>query len=121
MKKFITAFGAAGLAAALMAGTVVPASAASFGSSDIVTVQYGRDGYGDHRRYDRDDRQYDRRDRRDNGRRDLFERRGDYHYYNGHRGYRERHRGYRYYNGFWFPPAAFSFGFGTGFGFGYHR
>jgi len=43
------------------------------------------------------------------------ERRGFYRdrdrgYYNGHRGYREQRRGYRQYNGFWFPPAAFSFG-----------
>lgn len=25
----------------------------------------------------------------------------------GHRGYRHKRPGYRYYNGFWFPPAAF--------------
>lgn len=31
-------------------------------------------------------------------------------YYHGHRGYRERRPGYRHYNGFWFPPSAFSFG-----------
>jgi len=34
-----------------------------------------------------------------------------YPYYNGHRGYRNYRRGYRRYNGWWFPPAAFSFGF----------
>jgi hypothetical protein len=39
--------------------------------------------------------------------RSKFERRGDTAFYNNHRGYRERHAGYRYYNGFWFPPAAF--------------
>lgn len=32
------------------------------------------------------------------------------HFYNGHRGYRHKRHGYRYYNGYWFPPAAFSFG-----------
>lgn len=42
--------------------------------------------------------------------RGKFERRGNYAYFNNHRGYRERHPGYRYYNGFWFPPAAFIFG-----------
>ena len=31
-------------------------------------------------------------------------------FYNGHRGYRHKRPGYRHYNGFWFPPAAFSFG-----------
>lgn len=28
-------------------------------------------------------------------------------YYHGHRGYRNRRNGYRYYNGYWFPAAAF--------------
>jgi len=31
-------------------------------------------------------------------------------WYHGHRGYRERRPGYRYYNGFWFPLAAFGAG-----------
>jgi hypothetical protein len=31
-------------------------------------------------------------------------------YYNGHRGYRHHRHGYRHYNGYWFPPSAFSFG-----------
>ncbi|MGB6116847.1 MAG: BA14K family protein, partial [Mesorhizobium sp.] len=40
-----------------------------------------------------------------------FERRRDGNtYFNGHRGYREKRRGYRYYEGFWFPPAAFALG-----------
>lgn len=43
-------------------------------------------------------------------RRARFERRGNNYYYNGHRGYRDRHPGYRYYNGWWFPPAAFALG-----------
>ena len=45
---------------------------------------------------------------------DRFQRRGDFYYYNGHRGYRDRRPGFRFYNGFWFPSAAFSFGFSVG-------
>jgi hypothetical protein len=36
-----------------------------------------------------------------------FSRHGGYGWYNGHRGYRHYHHGYRYYNGWWFPGAAF--------------
>jgi hypothetical protein len=36
-----------------------------------------------------------------------FYKKGNYAYYNGHRGDRHRHAGWRYYNGYWFPPAAF--------------
>ncbi|MDR3475589.1 MAG: BA14K family protein [Devosia sp.] len=36
-----------------------------------------------------------------------FESHGDYAYYNNHRGYRRQQPGYRYYQGYWFPPAAF--------------
>ncbi len=36
-----------------------------------------------------------------------FKRRNGHVYWNGHRGYRDRRRGYRYYNGYWFPAAAF--------------
>ena len=35
-------------------------------------------------------------------------------WYHGHRGYRDRRPGFRFYNGFWFPNAAFSFGFSVG-------
>ena len=45
-----------------------------------------------------------------------FESHGDYAYYNGKRGYKRHVAGYRYYNGYWFPPAAFVIGgliFGT--------
>ena len=31
-------------------------------------------------------------------------------WYRGHRGYRDRRPGYRYYNGYWFPLAAFATG-----------
>jgi hypothetical protein len=33
-----------------------------------------------------------------------------YHTWRGHRGYRDYRPGYRRYNGFWYPPAAFSLG-----------
>jgi hypothetical protein len=39
-----------------------------------------------------------------------FEQHGSYALYNGHRGYKTKHAGYRYYNGYWFPPAAFVIG-----------
>jgi hypothetical protein len=52
-------------------------------SAGLVDVHYKRRGY--HRHYNR-------------------------HYYNGHRGFRHHRRGYRHYNGYWYPPAAFSFG-----------
>jgi hypothetical protein len=56
------------------------------------------------RRAIRHDRREARRDRRAVRR---FVRRNGWAYYNGHRGYHRWHRGYRYYNGWWFPPAAF--------------
>lgn len=52
-------------------------------SVDVVDVHYKRSGYYRHNKR---------------------------HYYNGHRGYRHHRHGYRHYNGYWFPPAAFSFG-----------
>lgn len=55
------------------------------------------------RHVDRDFRDY--RDYRNRGR--HFRRDGDRAYYNGWRGNRHHHDGYRYYNGYWFPPAAF--------------
>jgi len=39
-----------------------------------------------------------------------FEKRGDYAYLNGHRGDRHCHAGWRYYDGYYFPPAAFVVG-----------
>jgi len=44
----------------------------------------------------------------------IDHRRGHYrnygrHYHNGHRGHRKHRRGYRHYNGWRYPPAAFSF------------
>ncbi len=69
-------------------------------AADVTNVQYSN---------------RDRRDwRRDNNRREMRRdmRRDDRRagWYNGHRGYRERRPGYRYYNGYWFPLAAFGAG-----------
>ncbi|MDB5538846.1 MAG: Lectin-like protein BA14k [Devosia sp.] len=61
----------------------------SFGMGGYGMGGYGRDGYGMGR--------------------DRFERRGDSYFYNGYRGEREHRRGWRNFNGFWFPPSAFSF------------
>ncbi|RCW21434.1 BA14K-like protein [Ciceribacter lividus] len=36
--------------------------------------------------------------------------RAPYYYYRGYRGYRHPRPGYRYYNGYWFPLAAFGAG-----------
>ncbi|WP_173933529.1 BA14K family protein [Chelativorans sp. Marseille-P2723] len=97
-----------GSAMPAMAGPLVVPSAPAEApriASDIIPVQS--------RRFE--DRNWDRRDRfvrrdRDRDRRDRFERRGNIVYWRGHRGYRHRRPGYRYYDGWWFPPAAFALG-----------
>ncbi|EYR80171.1 MULTISPECIES: BA14K family protein [unclassified Shinella] len=61
-------------------------------------------GWRDIRRYRGPDYRY--RDR-DVGWRDRGDRYG---WYRGHRGYRYQRPGYRYYDGYWFPLAAFGIG-----------
>jgi Ni/Co efflux regulator RcnB len=39
-----------------------------------------------------------------------FHRHNNRGFYNGHRGFSHKRPGYRHYNGYWFPPSAFSFG-----------
>lgn len=39
-----------------------------------------------------------------------FQKHGNYAYLNGHRGDRHKHAGWRYYDGYYFPPAAFVIG-----------
>lgn len=98
-------FALAGLSAAVIAGSLVPAQAMPLpvvekpaASSEVTQVQY-RDG---EYRYWRNRRDWD-------GRRDY--RRGYREgYYNGHRGYRDYRPGYRHHNGYWFPLAAFAAG-----------
>jgi hypothetical protein len=69
------------------------------GSTNVDQVQY--------RRY-REDRWRGDRWRRDRWRGDRY--RGDRYWYRGYRGYDYRRPGYRYYNGAWFPLAAFGTG-----------
>lgn len=95
----------AGLSAAVLVGSLIPAQALPLPAvakpavtSDVTEVQY-RDRY--ERRRDRWERRESRRDYRRGYRQG---------YYNGHRGYRDRRAGYRYHNGYWFPLAAFAAG-----------
>ena len=73
----------------------LPAAPAAASQNIVTDVQYR----------DRWERRWDRREARRDYRRGY---RAGYH--NGYRGYRERRRGYRYYNGYWFPLAAFAAG-----------
>jgi hypothetical protein len=75
----------------------LPAAPAPVAQETVTNVQY--------RDRDRRERRWDRRESRRDYRRGYREG-----YYNGHRGYRERRSGYRYYNGYWFPLAAFAAG-----------
>ncbi|MEQ8481000.1 MAG: BA14K family protein [Hoeflea sp.] len=73
------------------------------GASGVIDAQY-RHRRGAHRL----PREWYRGKNRDQVR--GFHRHNKRGYYNGHRGFRHKRRGYRHYNGYWFPPAAFSFG-----------
>ncbi|WFR94105.1 hypothetical protein [Rhizobium tumorigenes] len=113
MKKILTGFAAAALAAMVGLSGVAPASATPMpaltmvGGADVATVQYdpdappprrmNRDRRG-HNGYRNDDRPGFRhgppRDRRGN--------------WNGYRGYEQRRPGYRRHSdGFWYPSGAF--------------
>ncbi len=113
MKAFSTLC-AAVVSVATFSAAIAPVQASSI--QNLVLTQNNAqliDAH-DHRRrhHDRyyDDRFYDDHfydDRR--GPHLRFENRRGGFYLNGYRGVRERHRGWRHYNGYWFPPAAFSF------------
>ncbi|WP_420408341.1 BA14K family protein [Hoeflea sp.] len=75
-----------------------PATAAGV-ESNLVEVGHRKRGFQRHHR-----RGVQRHHRRG------FYRHNNRGFYNGHRGFRHKRHGYRHYNGFWFPPAAFSFG-----------
>ncbi len=86
MKRALSLFTNIALAATILGGVAVPASAGTMPIpvakpivSDVIQV--------DHR--------------------DRFERQGNRVFLNGNRGYRNQRRGLRQYNGFWFPEAAF--------------
>ncbi|ODU55924.1 MAG: hypothetical protein BGO82_15595 [Devosia sp. 67-54] len=80
MKTIISAVCIATLSLGTMAATMAPVQAAPYGRS-----------------YDHSHKW-------------RFEKRGNYAYLNGHRGDRHRHPGWRYYEGYYFPPAAFVVG-----------
>jgi len=82
MKTLISALCVATLSVGTMAATMAPAQAASYNN-----------GYS-----------------QNHNNRMKFEQRGNYAYLNGHRGDRHRHAGWRYYDGYYFPPAAFVVG-----------
>ena len=103
----------AALALSFAASSAIPVAAAPLfapksqtASDNVINVQMRREER--ERRFDRrQDRREDRFERRQERREARFERRNGMGYYNGHRGYRERRPGYRYYEGYWFPAAAF--------------
>jgi hypothetical protein len=126
MKKLISSLCAATVASTFVLGTMAPLNAAPLvaprvsAETDIVNVRHT----AEHRQEQRErrmERRQDRREFRREARQDRrefrrearqdrreFQRRGDYWYWNGHRGYSYKRPGYRYYDGFWFPLAAFA-------------
>lgn len=93
MNKMMTGVLAAALSLGL--GAAIPAAASPLPSLQSVPAMTGERAMADvhqvQRRYYRSDRYY----------------RDDHRYWRGHRGYRHQRPGYRYYEGYWFPPAAF--------------
>jgi hypothetical protein len=86
-----------GLSVAMLSASFLPSqamprvvAAAPAAASDVVDVQYWRDGPPPRRYYGRD-----------------YNRSG---YYGGYRGYREHRPNHRYRDGYWYPLAAFAAG-----------
>lgn len=102
MKPLSVGIGAAVLALSLAASTAVPAFAAPPGPCAGPNCAQGQGWNKNGPNWNNNGPNWNNRGK--------FERRGNYAYFNNHRGFRDRHPGYRYYNGFWFPPAAFIFG-----------
>lgn len=103
----------AALALTFALGTAAPVAAAPAftpsapaAQADVIQVQ-SREERRERRFERRQERRERRFERRQERRERRFERRNGIVYYNGRRGYRERRPGYRYYNGYWFPAAAF--------------
>ena len=90
MKKIILALSVATLSIGTMAATM-PAQAAMYNNGGYSNGGYSNGGYGQQQHY-------------------KFQKQGKYAYLNGHRGDVHRHSGWTYYNGYYFPPAAFVIG-----------
>jgi len=84
MKKIIIGLSVATLSLGTMAAAM-PAQAAMYNNG------YNQNGYGQQHNY-------------------KFYKQGKYAYLNGHRGDLHRHARWSYYNGYYFPPAAFVIG-----------
>lgn len=129
MKKFLSTLCVGALAGAMSITSFSPSLAMPAASSpivdrtsDVTPVQLTERELRRLRRENREDRRFERRvdrlerrqerraerrqDRRE-ARREAFERRNGGYYYRGYRGYRDARPGYRYYNGYYFPAAAF--------------
>ncbi len=113
MRKLISGLFATGLAVATAFTGVMPAGAAPRvqqpltvdGGVPVVQVQMTQ---RERRKYRRAERRINRIERRQDRRlAKAWERRNGNYYYHGYRGYRDRRAGYRYYNGYYFPAAAF--------------
>lgn len=91
-------------------GEAAPNGQPRRGIDGIPRGEVPRDPREVRREQNRFEQRENRVERREQRRQARIERRGQYYYYNGHRGYREKRRGYRYYDGYWFPPAAFALG-----------
>jgi len=111
MKKFLSALCATALTASVAVTSALPANAAptyvpaapTMQQSDVVQIQDWRWRNRPHMNRNRFNNSFYRNNnfrRWDNGGR-------RYGWYNGYRGYRYHRHGYHYYNGFWFPAAAF--------------
>jgi hypothetical protein len=103
MKSILSGMSIALIALSLTSISAVPSVAQSTGPGPGFDQNSGPDWRRDNGPDWNDRRRGDRN-------RGHFERRGNYAYFNNHRGFKNRHPGYGYYNGFWFPPAAFIVG-----------
>ena len=92
--------GVTGLSIAAVPAQASPLQSLVLTQNDAQVLQV-RDRHHHRRNFYYDD-DYNDRGRHIQHRRNGF-------YLNGYLGERERRRGYRYYNGFYFPPAAFNF------------
>ncbi len=105
MKKILSGFCAAAMAATFAVSSIIPANAAS---AFVPTIQVDPSSsvqQVDYKKWPKNGNNY--HGKKYYGNKNNFRRDGKYAYYNGHRGYNYHRNGYRYYNGFWFPAGAF--------------